>query len=136
MEPKQFTLKLPYRVGELSKVTRVLAHYGVNILGIFAREIEEFALVRVVVDDAVKAERLFREYNISYEHSPGILVILKHEPGALHVVTDRLAAKGIGIIYLYVVVLTAGKLGVAFKLDDLEGGLRELKEAGLEIHSI
>jgi len=133
MDIKQYTLKLKYQVGELSEVTRVLAHDGVNILGLYAREVEEYAIVRMVVDDAVKAERLFRENGIEHEPTAGLLVLMAHTPGALHLVTEALAGEGIGIIYLYLVVMTDGHVGVAFKLDELEDGYNMLKNKGINV---
>jgi hypothetical protein len=136
MNAKQFTLRLKYQVGELAEVTRILAYEGVNILGIFAREVEEFALVRLTVDDPVKAERLFKENGIDYEPTPGLLVLMKHEPGALHQVTETLATEGVGIIYLYIVLLPDGETGIVFRVDDMEEGLEVLREAELNVHLI
>jgi hypothetical protein len=129
VEARQFTVTLKYQVGELAEVARILGNDGVNILGLFAREVEEHAVVRLVVDDAIKTERLFRENGIEYTYSPGLLVIIPHEPGALYGVTSCLAAEGIGIIHLYMVVLPTGQTAVVFKLDEMEDGYRVLREA-------
>ena len=98
---KQFTLYLKNRPGELSRITRRLATGRVNIEGISVSSSVDIALVQIVVNNAAVTRKLLRRAKIPFVTQDVVLVPLRHEPGALAQVAERLAKMGININYVY-----------------------------------
>ncbi|MBN2056132.1 hypothetical protein JW905_14475 [bacterium] len=132
MEPKQFVMELRTGVGRLARITEAFAHEGINVMGISARDLPEATLVRMLVDDAVKAERILREIKQDFAQEAALVIPIRNKPGALHSLTQLFSANGLKIYYLYVVIMNMTNISMLFCLDDNKAGARVMMKNGFE----
>ncbi|MCL5037508.1 MAG: ACT domain-containing protein [Chloroflexi bacterium] len=129
----QFSAVLHNVPGTLSEITRELSYWGVNIKGISVVESEDYSIMRFVVDDPVKAERILKEKSFDYKKTDVIAMRIPHEPGALSRVANLMGDKNINIQYLYLAVDITGNATLIVKFDKTESARLLLCEAGIEM---
>ena len=101
MITKQFTLYLENKPGVLASVTNKLADARVNLEGISVAESTDVAIVQIVVDSAMKTQRVLNKIGIPFSMQNVALVHLENKPGALAKIATKLAKSGIHINYIY-----------------------------------
>lgn len=85
------------------------------------RDSNEFALVRLVVDETDKTIELLSQHDYIFDINPVIAVYLENGPGVLADVASKLGAEGININYVYASVGQAcEKCLVIFSPEDLD----------------
>ena len=98
----QLNLTLDNQTGELARLCRDLAHGGVNLLALCAVEREGASgLVRLLVANPDWAEKELTKAGYSFSAEEVIFVELKHRPGTLAKLIEKLADKSIGVRYAY-----------------------------------
>ena len=101
MRKTQVTAYLPNKVGALAAAAKALAAAKVNIEGISVVETSDTGEVRMIVTDAVKAERALARAGIGYSQQAVEVVLLKDKPGSLAAFAAKLAKAGVDIHYVY-----------------------------------
>jgi hypothetical protein len=101
MRKTQVTAYLPNKVGALAAAAKALAAAKVNIEGISVVETSDTGEVRMLVSDAVKAEKALARAGIGYSKQAVEVVLLKDKPGSLATFAAKLAKVGVDIHYVY-----------------------------------
>jgi hypothetical protein len=94
---KQLNAVIKGKVGALNRVCSALARAKVNIYGMMATG----EVLRALVDDLDKASRALDEIDVHNATEDVLLIELKHRPGEMAVVIERLASQGVNIRYAY-----------------------------------
>ena len=131
---RQISVFVENQPGSMMNVTSVLTEAGVNIRAISTFDTPEFGIMRLVVDDPVRAKSSLTEKGFVTRVSDVIGVELKDEQGNLNQMLKILADGKINIDYIYSFVIREGKAPVmVFHTDDFEQAEKVLETAGVKI---
>lgn len=107
--------------GSMMNVTNVLTEAHVNIRAISTFDTPEFGIMRLVVDDPVRAKESLTSKGFVNRVSDVIGAELKDEKGNLNQMLKILADGQINVNYIYSFVIREGKAPVmVFHTDDFE----------------
>lgn len=109
----EFIVHVENRPGRLATITELLAAAAVNIEALAAYGYDGEGVLRLIVDDAEGARRVFREAGFSVEEHQVLTAFMPHTPGALASVARRLADSDVNIDAMYVLSTSAEGIEVA-----------------------
>jgi len=128
---KQLSVFVQNEIGSLAGVTSVLKKNMINLRAIASFDTPEFAILRIVVDQPELAKELLTENGFAVKVSEAVAVELEDKPGELDGMLHVIADAGIGINYIYSIVLRNGKAPlIILNTDDLSKTSTVLKEKG------
>ncbi|HOW67847.1 MAG TPA: ACT domain-containing protein [Candidatus Paceibacterota bacterium] len=85
------------KVGQLSKLTGILAENGINIRCVTIATSEKFGVVKLLVDQPEIAWRKLQEQNLTVSWTDALAVEVEDKPGGLHRIAEALARHGINL---------------------------------------
>jgi hypothetical protein len=106
---KQLSVFVQNEIGSLAGVTAVLKDNRINLRAIASVDTPEFAILRLVVDQPEKAKEVLNASGFAVKVSEAVAVELEDQPGVLDGMLHVIADAGIGINYIYSIVLRNGK---------------------------
>lgn len=128
---KQLSVFVQNEIGSLAGVTAVLRKNNVNLRAIASFDTPEFAILRIVVDQPEKAKLLLSEHGFAVKMSEAVAVELEDKPGELDGMLQVIADAGLGVNYIYSIVVRNGKIPLMIiNTDYLERTAEVLKEKG------
>ncbi len=98
---KQNIIFVANKAGSLQDVTELLAEKGINIYGFACFDAPEFALFRMVSDNAEEVEKVLTEAGYMNRLTEVIAVDLKDEVGGLNAVLKVLKDCNVNLDYIY-----------------------------------
>jgi hypothetical protein len=98
---KEVVVRVANKIGELARLTKLLAERGANILAASAWVEGEEAVIRLVTDDTLRATDLLRDQDYHPEQRTVVLVDAPHKPGILRHLTDLLLRENIDLMHLF-----------------------------------
>ena len=118
----------------IMNLTNVLTEAHVNIRAISTFDTPEFGIMRLVVDDPVRAKESLTSKGFVNRVSDVIGAELKDEKGNLNQMLKILADGQINVNYIYSFVIREGKAPVmVFHTDDFEKAESVLKQADVKL---
>jgi len=128
--PKDLTIVLEDRPGELAKLGEALGRAAVNIDGICGMTVGGKGVIHILVEDATKARRALEVGRLTVEKETDVLVVpVEDRPGVLGNLSRRLANAGASIQLAY--MATSRSLVIA--VSDLEKAKAALEGAGASV---
>ena len=97
----QLSVFVENKVGSIHELCAALWRVGVNIVGILISDDLDWGVVRLVVDDTVKAKQVLNDSGYVYGESNVIVMHLDNHPGTLAMVAEKLGKAKIAIEYSY-----------------------------------
>jgi hypothetical protein len=85
------------KVGQLSKLTGILADNGINIRCVTIATSEKFGVVKLLVDQPEIACRKLQEQKLTVSLTEALAVEVEDKPGGLHRVAECLSRHGINM---------------------------------------
>lgn len=132
MQITQISVFLENNAGRLAEVTKVLAQKNINIRAISIADTADFGILRLIVDDSSKAINALSTAGFTARSTEVLAVEIPDQPGSLARVMELFQKTGVNIEYLYASLEgDTGKAVVIFKVEDLQHGLKIVKENGL-----
>ncbi len=129
---KQISVFVENQPGSLMRVTSALNEAKVNIRAAASFDTPEFGILRLVVDQPVKAKEYLTSKGFVVRVQDVIGAELKDEKGNLNQMLKILAEGNISIGYIYSFVIRENRAPVmVFHSDDNEKARGVLKEAGI-----
>lgn len=126
---KQLSVFLENRPGGMAKVCGTLADAGVNILAMSIHDTVDHAIIRLVVDQHVKALLLLEQQGLYILEQDVVLLHILNQPGSLGAVARKLAHADINIEYAYCTVTQHSEEGcLILKTDAPERTLELLRD--------
>ncbi len=98
---KQLSVFIENKPGRLCEVTGFLADAGINIHAMSLADTMNYGILRLIVNDAEKAEAALKERGLTVKTSNALAVALTHQPGSLYGVLSELDKAGASIEYMY-----------------------------------
>ena len=111
---KQLSIFLRNRPGTLADVCEHLTNDGINILGFSVSDTVDHAVVRMVVDEPMKAVHLLGNAGLLVVENEIIAIELTNEPGALASLGSRLAKSKVNIEYAYGGLASQAEAGIFY----------------------
>ena len=101
MAIKQLTVFVQNRKGTIVSVTDILAKNDINIRALSIAETEDFGILRLIVNDETKAEKVLEEQGYLIKVVDVVGVKIGDAPGQLTAALEVLDQAGINVEYLY-----------------------------------
>lgn len=131
---KQLSVFVDNRPGSLMDVTSKLTEAHINIRAVASSDTPEFAILRLVVDDASAAKEYLTSKGFVVRVTEVIGVELEDKKGNLNHMLTILAQGEISINYIYSFVIRDGKAPVmVFHTTDVDKAIEILKSEGVKV---
>jgi hypothetical protein len=134
MKVKQVSVFLENRAGRMAEVARLLGDHHINIRALCIADTANFGILRLIVNDVDRAEKVFREAGFTVDLTDVIAMEVPDTPGGLASILDTLNQSGFSIEYLYAFVeKSADKAVVIFRFEDTEAVLKVIHTLGIRV---
>ena len=131
---RQISVFVANQPGSMMNVTSVLTEAHVNIRAISTFDTPEFGIMRLIVDNPVRAKEALTEKGFVTRVSEVIGAELKDEKGNLNQMLAILADGKINVNYIYSFVIREGKAPVmVFSTDNYEKAEKVLRAADVKL---
>jgi hypothetical protein len=118
MKVEQISVFLENKPGTLEKATRVLKDANINIRTLSLAETADFGILRLIVNNVEKANKVLKENGFQVSKTPVVAVEVSDRPGGLHSIMEVISQEGINVEYLYAFVEKSGQNAVIiFRFD-------------------
>lgn len=132
----QLSIFLENKEGRLLHTLDIIEKLNINIRALSIADTSEFGILRLIVTDPLKVKEILEEKNFIVKITKVIAVSITDEPGGLNKVLRILDNNKINLEYLYAFVEQKKYDAIVLlKLDDMDEGLKILKEGNANIIS-
>jgi hypothetical protein len=127
MKVEQISIFLENKPGSLEHATRILQEANINIRTLSLAETTDFGILRLIVNDVEKANKVLNESGFRVNKTVVVAVEVPDRPGGLHSIMEVLVKENINIEYLYAFVEKSGENAVIiFRFDAPEKAIEVL----------
>ena len=136
MKVQQISIFLENKSGRLSEVTRILGDNGINIRALSLADTTDFGILRLIVNDADKANRILKENGFTVGKTDVIAVEVDDRPGKLARILAILNKENINVEYMYAFVeRSRDNAVIIFRFDDkfIDRAISLLRDAGITV---
>ncbi len=131
---KQISVFMENRPGRLAEITKVLSDNGIDMRAINIADTTDYGILRMIVNDEVKAEKVLRENNMTASVTDVIAISIPDTVGAFSTVINLLKDKDISIEYIYSFIgEKSSKAVIVIKTNKLDESLEALKNNGVVV---
>jgi len=116
---KQFSIEIKNRVGELARVTEILAEGAINIVAIASESAGPKPMVHIVTADHASARRALEQSGRDFKEQDILVVKVLDRPGELAKVARRLAREAVNVESIYIFGKVRGYTEFALAVDNL-----------------
>ena len=121
MKVEQISVFLENKPGTLENATRVMKENNINIRTLSMAETTDFGILRLIVNDVEKANKVLKDSGFRVSKTPVVAVEVPDKPGGLHSIMEAVSKEGINVEYLYAFVEKSGENAVIiFRFDSPE----------------
>lgn len=127
MKVEQISVFLENKPGTLEHATHILKESGINIRTLTLAETSDFGILRLIVNDVEKANKVLKDNGFRVSKTAVIAVEVPDKPGGLHSIMEVIAKEGVNVDYLYAFVEKSGENAVIiFRFDNPEKAIEAL----------
>ena len=131
MKIHQLSLFLENKPGQLTEPCRLLAQAGINIRTLTLADTEQFGILRLIVSDWQKGDRLLAEAGYVVNVTEVVAVEVPDRPGGLAELLAVFDNADINIEYMYAFTFGRGDTAVMiFRFDKPDAAIERLQLAG------
>lgn len=130
---KQISVFLENKSGRLAELTNILAENQVDLIAISISDTTDFGILRMIVNDYQKAEKVLRENDMTVSITDVIAISIDDSPGGLAKALSILSKECIGVEYMYAVGKDTTDAVVILRLDNLEKGIEVLLKKDIKV---
>jgi len=136
MQAEQISVFLENKAGRLAEVTGILSEANVNIRALAVADTSDFGVLRLIVDDNIKAVKALKNRGFTVGRTDVVAVEVEDRPGGLHRLLDMLHKAQINVEYMYAFVQHSGENAVMiFRFDNIDEAVRVLEEHNVKVIS-
>ena len=134
MAIKQITVFVQNKKGTVVSVTDVLSKNNVNLRALSIAETEDFGILRLIVNDEKKAEKVLQENGYLIKVIDVLGVKIGDAPGKLTAALDVLDKANINVEYLYAFMARTEKHAyVVLRVEEMAEAEAALTNAGFKM---
>jgi hypothetical protein len=131
MKIHQLSLFLENKPGQMTEPCRLLAQAGINIRTLTLADTEQFGILRLIVSDWQKGDRLLEEAGYVVNVTEVVAVEVPDRPGGLAELLAVFDHTDINIEYMYAFTFGRGDTAVMiFRFDKPDAAIERLQLAG------
>lgn len=128
----QISIFMENKAGQLADITGILSENQVNMRAINIAETADYGVLRLIVDNAVKACAVLLEKGFIMTMTPVVGVAVPDTPGGLSKVLGVISREGIDVEYMYSVFgQKDGQACMIFRVADTDGLIALLEKNGI-----
>ncbi len=137
---KQISVFVDNKPNQLTGVMALLKESGINVRALSLADTSDFGILRMVVNDTDKAEKVLKNASYAVTVTEIIAITIPDSPGQLSRVLDILGAENVNLEYLYAFTGASDKsVSFVIRVDDnkmasdalTKGGIIQLTEQDL-----
>ena len=133
---KQISVFMENRPGRLAEITNVLSENNIDMRAINIADTTDFGILRMIVNDPKRAEKVLRENNMTASTTDVIAVSSDDTVGAFSKVLMLLKKEDISIEYIYSFIgEKSAKAVIVIKTNDNERSVALLQQGGIAVLS-
>jgi len=134
MKVKQIAVFLENRSGRLADISHTLAQNSINIRALSLADTADFGILRLVVNDTVKAQNVLRENGFTVGITDVLAVEVPDQPGSLDAILQMICKSDLNVEYMYAFTQKSGEAGMLlFRFDDQEKAIKVLLDGGCKL---
>ena len=134
MQAEQISVFLENKTGRLAEVTGILAESKVNIRALALADTSDFGVLRLIVDDNMKAVKALKNRGFTVGRTDVVAVEVEDRPGGLHRLLDMLHKADINVEYMYAFVQHSGENAVMiFRFDNIDEAVKVLEKHNVKV---
>ncbi len=131
---KQISVFVENSSGKLSQITQILADAAINIRALSIADTTDFGILRMIVQDPEKAEKILQEQDIMVKTTEVVVAEISDTPDGLNRALTLLRDGGVALEYLYAFVTKrANGAYVIMKTDNAEVAVSALTKGGISV---
>lgn len=131
---KQLSVFLENREGRIKDVLEILATNDINIVATSLADTSEYGMLRMIVSDPEKAQRVLKEESISAMLTDVICIRVPHATGSLYKAMKALEEAKVNVEYMYAFANGADASAV-LKTRDAALAIETLTKHGFSVYS-
>ncbi|MBN2373148.1 ACT domain-containing protein [bacterium] len=134
MKVNQISIFLENKSGRLSDVARILGENNINIRALSLADTTDFGILRLIVNDTEKADRLLKENGFTVGKTEVVAVEVEDRPGGLARILEILNKDDINVEYMYAFVeRSRNNAVIIFRFDDkcTDRAIKLLNKSGI-----
>ena len=136
MAIKQLTVFVQNQKGTVATVTDILSENGINLRALSIAETQDFGILRLIVNNEEKAEKVLTENGYIIKIIDVVGVKINDEPGRLSAALRVLDKADVNVEYLYAFIAHTEKHAyVVLRVEDNALAEKLLTEAGFKLVS-
>ncbi len=133
---KQLSVFVENKPGRLAEITSIIAKAGIDIRALSIADTTDFGILRIVVDNPIKAEQTLKESGLTVSLTNVIAIGIPDRPGGFANAMKVFSEKEISIEYMYAFVSRdADRAYLILRPKDTALASAALAESGLEVLS-
>ena len=134
MRAEQISIFLENKAGRLAEVTATLRDASINIMALSLADTTDFGILRLIVNDNDKAEKVLKEGGFTVGKTDVIAVEVDDNPGGLNNVLDPLTREGVNVEYMYAFANPKGKNAIMiFRFDNIDKAVEILNKNNISV---
>lgn len=128
MKVEQISIFIENKSGRLAEITRILGEAGINIRALSLADTSDFGILRLIVNDCVKASTVLKENGFTVNKTEVVAVEVPDRPGGLSAILQALDREEINVEYMYAFVeRCGGNAVIIFRFDETDKAIATLK---------
>ena len=131
---KQLSVFLENREGRIKDVLEILATNDINLVAISLADTSEYGLLRMIVSDPEKAQRVLKENYVSAMLTDVICIRVPHAVGSLYKAMKALEDAKVNVEYMYAFA-NGDDASAVLKTRDAELAIKTLEEKGFSVYT-
>lgn len=131
---KQLSIFVENKPGRLATITNILKENDIDIRALSVADTRDFGIMRLIVDNPEKAEKVFKEAGCTVSLTNVIAIGIEDKPGGLAEAMDVLYANNISVEYMYAFISkTDNTAFVILRVENNDKAFEALKENNIQI---
>ena len=131
---KQLSVFLENREGRIKDVLEILATNDINLVAISLADTSEYGLLRMIVSNPEKAQRVLKENFVSAMLTDVICIRVPHAVGSLYKAMKALEDAKVNVEYMYAFA-NGDDASAVLKTRDAELAIKTLEEKGFSVYT-
>lgn len=131
---KQISVFVENKSGRLAEIIGILGKSGIDISALSIADTTDFGILRLIVNDPLKAETVLKESGMVVKTTEVIAMAVEDKPGGLANALDMISGAGLTIEYMYAFIgkSDVGAL-VIVRVDKPEEAVKLMEKNGVNI---
>ena len=131
---RQLSISLPNKPGMLSKISEIMGHNGINLIGLYVKTRGDEGILSFVANDVDRAASVLQVAGYEVHEDQVLACETPHHPGGLNAILKPLKEAGINVEYLYSYLGSGDHAILLLGVDKLQEGIDVLEKNWIRLY--